>query len=297
MKVQEIARAVASANGNISLAARNLGVPRSTLRWALASNGKAPKKNKEILIIPDSHATPEHNNDRFTWAGNFALKRRPDYIVDIGDSADMASLCSYDTGTVSAEGRRYADDIEAYKDAQRKFFAPIHKHNKNNPTDQFEPTLIKCTGNHEQRIIRAANEDPRLHGHLQMSDLEEESFGWDVYPFLTPVEIEGIAFQHYITSGVMGRPIGGENHAATLVKKGYRSVVVGHSHMRDFWETTDILGNKLFGLVCGVYVDQDHGYTTEQRRWWSGLVYLHDVCNGKAEPEFLAIDYLKREFS
>jgi len=290
----EAEQALKTAKGNVSKAARIMNVPRTSLRRAL---GRIPKKkHKEILIIPDSHATHGHNNDRFTWAGEFALERKPDYIVDIGDSADMTSLCSYDAGTVVAEGRRYADDIEAYKDAQDRFFKPIDLHNIRNPNDQYNPKLIKCTGNHEQRIIRAANEDPRLHGHLQMSDLEEVSFGWDVSPFLQPVEVEGIVFQHYITSGVMGRPVGGEHHAATLVKKGFRSVVVGHSHMRDFWETTDIIGNKLFGLVCGVYVDQPHHYTTEQRRWWSGLVYLHDVKNGSAEPEFLHIDYLRRKY-
>ena len=65
-------------------------------------------KYREHLIIPDSHAKPGVDNDRFSWLGEFALEHKPDVIVDIGDSADMASLCKYDTGSVVAEGRRYS---------------------------------------------------------------------------------------------------------------------------------------------------------------------------------------------
>lgn len=256
--------------------------------------------NKSILVIGDSHATPEVANDRFSWLANFILERQPDYIVDVGDSADMASLSRFDVGTVQAEGKRYADDLECYHDAQRRIFGPIHEYNNKHTRwkkRRYQPRFIKTRGNHENRITRAANEDPKYFGHISVEDLREREFGWDVYDFLVPVEVEGICFKHYFTSGTMGRPIGGENHAASLVKKNYMSSVCGHSHTRDFWETTDAMGRKRFGLVAGCYFGHDNYYSHDNARYWRGLVYLHDVVDGQAEPEFLAYHYIEREFS
>lgn len=252
-----------------------------------------------ILVIPDSHAKPDANNDRFSALGNFIVDKRPDYVVDIGDSADMPSLSRYDVGTVHAEGRRYADDIAAYHDAQDKLWLPTSQYNKRrkaNKKKMYYPRRIKCTGNHEERINRAASADPSMYGHLSMGDLRESRYGWDVFPFLKPAVVEGIVFQHYFTSGVMGRPIGGENHAASLVKKGHVSCVAGHSHMRDFWETTTPKGDRIFGLVVGCYVDAPEHYTTEQDRWWSGIVILEEVSDGYAEPHFYSIDYIKDNY-
>ena len=257
-------------------------------------------ESRTHLIIPDSHAKPGINNDRFKWAGELALERQPDVIIDMGDSADMPSLCQYDIGSVRSEGRRYADDIRAYHDAMRKFMLPITRYNNTHTRwkkKTYRPTFIKCSGNHEHRITRAANENPALFGHLSLDDLKEKEHGWDVSPFLKAVNIDGIAYNHYFTSGIMGRPIGGINHAATLVKKGYMSCVAGHSHMRDFWEDTDAIGKKLFGLVVGCYFEHDEEYTTENDRFWRGLVILNSVQEGHAEPEFLDLERIKREYS
>lgn len=260
------------------------------------------KKNLEFrdhLIIPDSHAKPGVSNERFEWLGHLLLDRQPSVVVDIGDSADMPSLCKYDIGTMRAEGRRYADDVRAYHDAMKKLFKPIIKYNNTHTKwkkKTYRPQLVKCRGNHEQRIIRAADEDPKLYGHLDIRDLKEEEFGWDVYDFLKPACIDNIAYQHYFTSGVMGRPIGGVNHARTLVLKNYMSCVQGHSHMRDFWEDCDAVGRKLFGLVVGCFFGHDEAYTTENRRFWRGLVHLHGVQDGQGEPEFLSYQEVKRQY-
>lgn len=256
--------------------------------------------NKTILVIGDSHARPDVSNDRFSWLGNFILERQPDIIVDIGDSADMKSLSRYDVGTLDAEGTRYADDVQAYIEAQERIFEPIERYNNTRSRwkkRKYTPRFIKTRGNHENRITRASIQDPKYFGHISVEDLKEREFGWEVYDFLEPAEVEGICFQHYFTSGIMGRPIGGENHAASLVKKNYMSSVCGHSHTRDFWETTDAVGRKRFGLVAGCYYDHEDHFTKDSHRYWRGLVYLHDVSDGQAEPEFLAYHYIKREFS
>lgn len=254
---------------------------------------------KEHLVIPDAHFRPNESNERAKWAMEFALDRRPDSIIIMGDWADMESLSYYDKGKVSGEGKRYVEDIEAANEALDKFMRPLNTYNRKRKASrhkQYRPNIYVTLGNHENRIDRASNDNPAMFGALSTTDIEFDKHGIQVVPFLDPLEVDGICYKHYHTSGVMGRPIGGENQAASLVKKAYKSIVVGHSHTRDFWETTDVCGKRIFGLVCGCYVEGEFDYTTEQSRWWSGLVYLHDVVNGQAEPEWLHIDYLRRKY-
>ena len=35
-----------------------------------------------ILVVPDGHARPEHDNSRFSALGNFIVDKRPDIIVN-----------------------------------------------------------------------------------------------------------------------------------------------------------------------------------------------------------------------
>lgn len=257
-------------------------------------------KRPSILIVPDSHARPEFNNDRFTALGNFIADKKPDIIVNIGDMADMGSLSSYDVGKVSAEGKRYIHDIHATRDAVARVMAPVNElinrkvigHRK-----RYKPQFHITLGNHENRINRAAYDTPNLFGHLKTSDLGYEEAGWNVVPFLTPLVIENIAFMHYFTSGLMGKAIGGVNHARSLVAKNYMSSVCGHSHVRDYYEDVDVVGRRRFGLVAGCFDEGEHGYAAAtQHRWWSGLVMLHDVHDGQAEPSFWATDYVKGKY-
>lgn len=250
---------------------------------------------KKILIIPDAHARPDQDNSRFDALGNFIVEKRPDIVISIGDWADMASLCLYDKGQKVAEGRRYQDDVVSSLDALRRTMSPVRKAFKNMKRDA--PEFHITIGNHENRIDRAANLNPELHGKLSLRDLRFEEAGWQVHPFLKPLTKEGICFQHYFTSGVMGKPIGGVNHARTLVLKNYQSSVCGHSHSRDYWEDVRADGQKVFGLVVGCYDEGDHHYTTEQRRWWSGLVMLHESHEGQGEPAFYSTDYVKAKFT
>ena len=51
------------------------------------------------LIIPDPHSHPNHHNKRAEWLGALIADVKPDVVINIGDVADMPSLCSYDKGT------------------------------------------------------------------------------------------------------------------------------------------------------------------------------------------------------
>lgn len=253
-----------------------------------------------ILVLPDAHAAPGISNDRFKWLGNYIVKHQPDIVVNLGDMCSVDSLCKYDVGTLKAEGRRYVDDIASAKSANRALFKPLHKYNNTHTAwkkKTYRPWLYLTLGNHENRINRAAAEDPKYYGHLKVSDLGYEKAGWSVVPWGSTLALDGIAFKHYFTSGIMGRPISGEHHAASLIKKNFVSSVAAHTHCRGFEERTSALGKKLFGLVAGCYFEHEEEYTNENDRWWRGVVILHGAKDGEADPEFVSIQEIKREFA
>lgn len=250
----------------------------------------------EILVVPDVHAGPGLPTDHLTWAANLAVYRQPKYIIFLGDFADLSSLCSYDKGSVNAEGRRLTEDIEACRDAVNDFMAPIWKYNKHKTKNRYEPTIVITEGNHENRINRYGHLHPEFHGHTSIDLLGYRAAGWKVIPFNKPYKCNGILFQHHFTSGVMSKPMSMEYHAANLIKKGFESSICGHTHLFDMAVRTSGAGKRLIGLVAGCYFLHDHNWTKENDRYWRGLVYLRDVDKGQFWPEMLSMGYLQRRF-
>ena len=258
----------------------------------------------KLLIIPDAHAHPDYDNDRFEWLGKYIMDTRPDVIVCLGDWADMPSLSSYDKGKKSFEGRRYRRDIASAIDAQERFFGPMRKHNKRKALwkeKKYKPRLVMTLGNHEDRIDRVINDTPELDGAIGISDLRYEDFGWEIYPYQVPCTIGGIAFCHCFATGVSGRPIGGVNHARNMMNKLHSSAVVGHSHLVDWAEGSRVDGTKIFGLVAGCYshFDQKEGWNlATEHLWWRGIVVL-DELDGEGyydRMEHITMRKLRRDF-
>jgi hypothetical protein len=245
------------------------------------------------LVIPDQHAHPDHNNDRFEWLGKLIVDLRPDVVINIGDMVDMPSLSSYDKGTKSFEGKRYYKDIGAAFNAQELMMFPVRQAKKK------KPKFIFTLGNHENRINKAINNDSRLEGTIGIKDLLLEEWGYEVFPFLEPVIIDGIAYAHYFTSGVMGRPVGGENPGKSLLNKQHMSATAGHTHTLDFASTVNAAGQRLMGLVCGAYIDYASSWNNAQSEalWWSGVVIKRNIDNGTYDPQFVSLNTLRKEYS
>lgn len=249
----------------------------------------------KILVIPDTHATPEHSNVRADYLSQLIIDAKPDTVIHLGDSADMASLSSYDKGKRSFVGRNYRDDIDSHLDFQSRVWEPIKARKKRMPRRVF------LEGNHEHRIEKALDLSPELDGaisfnHLNIGEWYEECVR---YVGSTPgkVTIDGISFAHYFVSGVMGRAISGEHPATSLLAKQFHSCVAGHLHLADFSVRTDALGRKMCGLLAGVYQDYDPPYAGDAARlWWRGVVMLHNAENGSFDPEFISIDRLKQNY-
>src|SRR3990167_10005004 len=121
------------------------------------------------LVLPDCQVKPGGDFTYLKKIGTYIVEKKPDTIVCIGDFADMESLSTYDIGKRAFEGRRYKADIEASHAAMDALLEPMWTYNeraKRNKEKQYKPRMVLTTGNHENRINRAVNDDPKLDGVL-----------------------------------------------------------------------------------------------------------------------------------
>lgn len=255
-------------------------------------------KGKTHLVIPDAHATPGEDLRRFEWLGKLILEVQPDVIVDIGDWWDMASLCSYDKGTKSFEGRRYKADIEAGHRADQLAFGPIVEYNKEmskQKRKKYNPVIIRTRGNHEHRIGKAVERQAELEGVIGFEDLNPRlDLDFRVFPFLQPVTVDGITYCHYFVSGVMGRPV---SSASAMLAKQHVSCTAGHLHLKDSSEGRTAQGKRIRSLICGSFHDPDHvsHYANEQSAglWWDGLILKYNVENGDYDSLEISVNNLQ----
>lgn len=250
---------------------------------------------KTHLVIPDPHSKPGVNNDRAEWLGRLILDLRPDVVVCLGDAADMESLCTYDKGKKSFQGRTYSADIAAHADFQDRLWSTVRQGKRKMPR---RVTLI---GNHEERIARAIELQPELEGVISYDDLELGRYYNDIVPYegSTPgcIEIDGVTYAHYLVSGISGRALSGEHPAYSLLSKKFASCVVGHSHLLDYSVRTRADGSKIMGLVAGCYQEHVPAYAGGSAElWWRGVCVLRSVESGCYDLQTIGLDRLKKEY-
>lgn len=244
------------------------------------------------LIIPDSHAHPDFHNDRFKWLGELIYDIRPDVVINIGDLADMASLC-FHSKKIELEKARYKADCDVAIDAQEKLFHKFRQQKRK------LPRMVWTLGNHDIRPQRWVDNNPEFEGVIKNEDIGFNDFPWhEVYPFLEPVEIDGVAYSHYFTSGIMGRPIGGVHPAHSMVSKYHKSMTAGHSHVFDY-KVHKTPGANIAGLSVGCYVDYDAPYAglLGNEMWSRGVVVKRNVKDGVYDLQWISLDAIKKEYN
>lgn len=252
----------------------------------------------KIFVLPDVQCKPGHDFTFLRNIGRFIVDKKPDHIVCIGDFADMPSLSSYDVGKKSFEGRRYRDDIQATLVAMETLFEPIEAHNKKakqGHRERYNPEKDLFLGNHEARIEKAVENDAKLDGVLSIKDLQYESFGWKVHPFLKVKVIENIAFSHYFVTGVAGRPA---STAAAQLSKMHMSCIAGHQQGLQIATGYRADGKRLTSVIAGSCYEHDEDYMGPQgnSRHWRGGLMLHDVHDGEFNLVPVPLDYINKKY-
>jgi hypothetical protein len=290
------AKAFARKHGVTEWSARKL---RQAVEDLGPPSERADIEGAMVLVVPDSHAGPGQDLRRFTWLGRaiehygrVAMSRGvPFRVVWIGDTGDYHSLSSYDKGKLSAEGARYVLDLQAHKDAMTFTYAEVS-------SEVWAYADLHYTkGNHEFRANRHMQDHPELEGVLDGPMKLMEGFGITAHEFLDIVTLDGVAYVHYMQNPGTGKAVGGINQARSMLLKGLRSIVVGHSHKIDSFTQNDLYGNPVKTLVVGCYFEHDEGYAGQgNRAWWRGLVLLENVRNGNFDETPLRMDTVRKRF-
>jgi hypothetical protein len=249
------------------------------------------------LVIPDMQVKPGVDLSYCTWIGKYIVHKKPEVIVQIGDFADMPSLSSYDKGKKSFEGRRYKLDIEAAYMGMSRMMDPLLQYNRqqiNNHKPQYKPRLVLTLGNHEDRISRAVNDDPKLEGTIGLNDLNYESWGWQVVPFLQQITVDGVTYAHYFPTGVMGRPC---TKASGILRGYHTSCFAGHQQGRDIVYAKRGDGKSITCIIAGSYYEHEEDYLSKMTNaHWRGVYMLHEVEDGEFDEMAVSIRYLKRKY-
>lgn len=250
------------------------------------------------LIIPDCQIRPGDDMQFLRCIGNYIVEKQPDVVVNLGDFADMPSLSSYDVGKKSFEGRRYTSDIEVAHQGVEMLLDPLKEYNKRMRRTRhakYTPQLVMLLGNHENRISRAVENDPKLEGLISVDDLRYKENGWEVHDFLKVVVIDGVAYSHFFVTGVAGRPAG---TAAAQLRKTNMSCVAGHQQGRQVAYATKADGSRIASIIAGSCYETPHDYLGPQgNQHWNGIIMLHEVEDGNFDEMFISLNYLKRRYA
>ena len=250
------------------------------------------KLGRSHMVIPDIQAKPGVPNDHLEWVANYAIDKRPDVIVQIGDWADMPSLSLYDKGKRCYEGRRYVKDIDAANESLDRFERVLEDYNRANPKTPYNPDKELMYGNHCWRIVRATELDPALEGKLSLDDLDFDRRGWKTHPFLEVVEIDGVQYSHYFISGAMGRPV---SSAAALLKARGGSATMGHVQRMDVAYHPQ---TQQIGLMCGTCYLHDEDYLGPQGNVAPRQIIMkNEVADGRYDLMAVSLRFLKKRYS
>lgn len=243
------------------------------------------------LVVGDSHVEPGQDLRRFKALGNYVRRNKIEVVVFIGDHWTLNSMCSYTTLAERARESLMAD-LESGQRALDVFLEALgdwREHTK----------LVYTVGNHDERIMRIAAEYPWMEGSFGYHSFGLEERGFTVVPFLEPIRIDGVRYQHFLPNRGTRRAVSGKYHADRLLDRlrYAESITVGHSHRLQHRWVRNLKGDEVNSLVAGCFFEHEEEYAgDDNHEWWRGLCICHDVKDGSYDLELLSMDRLLREY-
>ncbi len=247
------------------------------------------------MVIGDLQVKPGLNTDHIRHCGQLAADKQPEVIVQIGDWNDNLSLSSYDRGKAAAENRRHTADYAAFTASVDLFMETLSR------AKGYKPRLVFTRGNHCEREDRYEFDHPELTGTIPKSHEYLQKQGWECYPYLKPVTIDGVSYCH-IHPRTMGGKVTtsslrfGAPDAKTMVRANMCSVTAGHSPGVQYH--VQAVGSRLYhGLILGsTYKHNESFMSPVGNSYWRGCVMKNRVRNGQYDPCFISLGYLKEKY-
>ena len=244
---------------------------------------KVRTRGQKHLVIPDTQVKPGVPLDHFKALGRYIAEQEPDVVVHLGDHWDMPSLSSYESGTRKAHaGRHKLNDIKAGNKALEIMEEEMVKAG-------FQPQRkVLLEGNHDGfaphgRIGRYMAETPWDEGLITPDMFADSWLGWERYPFLEAVEIDGIKYCHLFPynrrgqSTMAGMRTGASSAQVQLSAVG-QSCTAGHRQGKETYEQYRPGGRAHRAIIAGSFYMHDEQYLGPTH-YWKGIL----VKNGVSE--------------
>lgn len=249
------------------------------------------------LWVPDTQVRDGVPTRHIEALGNYIEEKRFDKIIVGGDWWDMPATSNFNTAK-EQEGLRVLDDIQSGNRAMRLLWRAVDGRNKKVAgwkKKKYEPEKHFLMGNHEVHLERLWEADPRLEGLVGYNSLALDQFGFKVYPFLKPVDIDGVLYCHYFCNPMSGRPWGGM--IETRIKNVGQSFTQGHAQSFKYGELEVSNGKRRHGLVAGAFYMHDEKYKGPQgNNHWRGVVVKNEVRDGEYDIMKISLKYLLRKY-
>jgi hypothetical protein len=243
---------------------------------------------KRHLCIPDTQVKPGIPLDHFEWIGQAIADYKPDVVVHLGDHWDFESLSSW-AGAKDLEGLRYEDDLQAGNMALRRLHDAM---------GAFKGRKVLLRGNHEDRLTRVLNANPKWAGAVGFHQFVDRQLGWEIVDYFRgspmAMEIDGISYAHYFANPNTGKPIGGTIN--NRLSKIGTSFVQGHVQGLLQGNVQYATGRIRHGIVAGSAYLHDEHYKGMANAHWRGIVVLNEVRDGQFCEMPLTLDYLCRKY-
>lgn len=243
------------------------------------------------FILPDTQVGPGTPTAHLRWIGEAIKEYAPDTLVHLGDHWDMPSASSWSAvGSKQKEGARLYDDIEAGNNALEILHSSM---------GGFKPKRkILLRGNHEDRLTRVINNDPKLEGVIGFHLFNDKELGWEVVDYFNgspkAIEVDGVVYAHYFANPNTGKPISGT--IQNRLSKIGASFVQGHQQGLLQGNQQYATGLIRHGIVAGSSYLHDEPYKGMANAHWRGVVILNEVVNGQFCEMPLTLDYLCRKY-
>jgi len=173
------------------------------------------KKNEHVLrgiALYDIHY-PEHDEPCINIVLDFCKDFQPDYFLFMGDQMHMDCVSSYSEGKPKLlEGKRLEQEYRGFQQDILDRFNNVLK-----------PSCKKYffIGNHEYRIQRLLEKEPRLEGLIEVEN-KLQLDDYIVIPFNEPFKLGKMCFIHGIYWNIY--------HAAKNVREYNENLFSGHVH-------------------------------------------------------------------
>lgn len=252
--------------------------------------------SRRHIEIPDTQVRKGVPLDYIPWVAQALVDYKPDSIVHIGDHWDNPAFSMHDArGSVHTEGARYEDDLAVGNEAFEALGAPMFKEIKRTARNAkpWNPSRDFMIGNHEYRVQRAIDNEPKMIGVIGMHQMVTK--GWRRNAFLIPREIDGITYSHYFQGQLSSFPIGGS--IDNRLNKIGTSFVQGHQ--QGFLYGTRVYpdGKTRHGLVAGsCYLHKERYRGGMSNNHFRGIVVLNEVKDGNYCIMPLTLAYLCKKY-